>query len=177
MIDPLTAARDDALSYAASLRDLGYDADVWRYRTALNDSGQAHAYGFAVEHGPNHPNSARTYGLTVLCEAGQLPLAALVVAGRALISFNDSTSTIASLLEPWYVAGHNPRETDRQRDPLVNPGTMQLAHLHRMRPYLTGSGPRRFYDLRLTRVTLAGVRVDARDSVFSKPALPIPLLP
>lgn len=160
MTDPLAAARDDALSYAASLRSLGYDADVWHYTTTLDGSAWTYAYGFAVEYGPGGPGHERLpYGLTVLCEDGQLPLDSLVTAGRALISFEG---TVASArLEPWYVAGHNPRETDRQRDQLVNPGTMQAATMRRLGPDAIGDGPHRFYSLRLTRVTLAGLRADS----------------
>jgi hypothetical protein len=166
--DYFSRERDEALAYAASLRKLHYDADTWQYEVTVNEvtvneAISWRAAGFAVEHGPDFGSHDLPYGLAVFC-GGQpyrdreLPLSMLVKAGYALITFDG---TCGSVLEPWYVSGYNPRENERQRDQLLNPGTIPVAFMRKLSPDTIGDGPRTFYSLKLTRVTLADVRVDS----------------
>jgi hypothetical protein len=161
--DSLAVAEHEARAYAAWLIAHGYhEATTWRFSTALNNYGLGHsraicATGYAVRYAGtlvrDNGSTAEypTAGVTVFCQDDQLPISELIQDGRALAAFSsDSGATDAFLsYTPYYVASWNPRETDLQRNPAVNPGTLPLVILHELTPGIAGDGPMRFFDLRL----------------------------
>lgn len=150
----------EAHAHAAYLNSHGYTATVWRYETALDNYGPAdrrtrYVSGYAVKYDGQlirDDGSRAEYpskGLTVFCEDSELPLAQLVKYGRALVAYGNG-------YVPMYVASYNPRESDRQRDQSVNPGIFQTVNLHELTRFdVAPDGPRRYFDLHLTEVTVS----------------------
>ena len=108
----------------------------------------------------------------MFCQDSQLPLAKLLAASRALITFSTSAAGRREYgpYTPYYIAGYNPRESEVQRDPVINPGTLPTVILHELGP-LAGQpdGPLRFYDLRLDPAgdLATGTRVRALSGPFA----------
>ena len=112
-----------AYEYAAQARRHGYSAEVLRWSVALDNYEpvpRASAYGYAVRYAgtlqdpetgfrAEHP----TQGITMFCHDDQLPLGNLISAGPHAVALFDYGSSV----EPYFVAGWNPYETDKQRDP------------------------------------------------------------
>lgn len=149
----------EALAYARYLNTHGYTATVWRYQTALDNYGAAsrrtrYAAGYAVKYDGQlirNDGSRAEYpskGLQVFCEEPAF-FAGLVSSGRALVAGPAG-------YVPMYVASYNPRETEAQRNPEVNPGTCQTVNLHDLGPSdVAPEGPHRFFDLILTQVPVS----------------------
>ena len=160
----METARSEASEYTAWMNTHGHTATLYHFSTALNDYGPessrtTYAAGYAVEYSGRlirDDGSMAEYptaGITVFCEDSQLPLAKLVKAGRALVTFDNGEYT------PYFVACYNPRESETQRDQTVNPGTLPSVILHKLTPLIGGDGPKRFYDLRMTRVIINSANV------------------
>jgi hypothetical protein len=163
MTDPMndiTTAEAEARADAAWLNAHGYEASVHVFSTALDNYGPesprtSYAAGYAVQYAgrlvrddgsrAEHP----TAGITVYCQDSQLPLARLLAAGRMLVTYGTGDGRTYGPYAAYYVAGWNPRETDVQRDPVINPGILPHVHMHAMSPLMGGDGPKRFYDMRL----------------------------
>ena len=57
-------------------------------------------------------------GITMFCHDDQLPLGNLITGPHAVALFDYGSS-----VEPYYLAGYNPYETDKQRDPELHWGS------------------------------------------------------
>jgi hypothetical protein len=158
----IAVAEREARAAAAWLAAHGYETSVWIFSTALTcygpeSSRTTYAAGYAVRYAgqlvrddgsrAEHP----TAGITVFCQDAQLPLAKLLAAGRALVTFGDGAVNGRDYgpYTPYYVAAWNPRKTDKQRDQSVNPGILPSVILHELTAMIGGDGPKRFYDLRM----------------------------
>lgn len=164
MTDPmndLATAEREARADAAWLSAHGYETSVWVFSTALDNYGPessrtSYAAGYAVRYAGqlvrDDGTTAEypTAGLTVYCQDSQLPLDKVLASSRMLVTFGDGWPHEYGPYEPYYVAAWNPRETDLQKDPEVNPGILPHVHMHAMTPFaVAGDGPKRFYDMRL----------------------------
>jgi hypothetical protein len=166
---------NEALQYAASLRRLNYSADILCWNTALDnyEPSRDYAHGYAVRYeGTLHDRDTGrtaeypTAGITMFCDDLQLPLGNLISAGPHAVALFDYGNAV----HPYYVAGWNPRETDKQRDPALHgtataktvmwhpfptaqPGEMTHHKPPRPLDYSTWQlGPRRAYHFKVTRL-------------------------
>jgi hypothetical protein len=147
----------DAVTYAEELSARGYDhVYMWHFSTQTNgypttDIRAEYARGYAVNYSgrirfADGTRAPHTEGVVIICDNDNMPLEKLIKAGRALI-------IMAGEIRPYYLASYNPRETDKQRDPSINPGTYQQANMKEITADTWGDspdGPHTFYDFALT---------------------------
>jgi hypothetical protein len=156
----MATAAQEAKAAAIWMSAHGYETGLWHFHTALNCYGPTssrteYAAGYAVTYKGTliRDNGTRaeypSKGIQVWCQPGQLPLGKLIQAGRALVTFGNGGGRDYGPYAAYYVAGWNPRESDVQRDPEINPGILPTVNLHELTPMIGGDGPLRFYDMRL----------------------------
>jgi hypothetical protein len=141
--------QDDAMAYAVEARRHGYTATVLRWHAALDNyepCPRATAAGYAVRysgtlHDPETGFTAEypTEGIYMPADdVSAIPLGNLT---RAIALFDDGQS-----VQPYYAAGWNPYETDKQRDPALNFGSTGPSVLWHPFP-LDGTGPKGPYSM------------------------------